>query len=327
MRVFWSLLVLVAALAIGAFAAMRWEETNFAAPGSSAEEKIVIVEPGTSLRAIADRFEREGIVTSAFFFRIGVMRRGQTAALQAGEYAVPPRISMAEAMALLMSGKVVEHRITVPEGLTSMAALEIVRSDPVLTGEVAAAPPEGSLLPETYVFRRGTTRAEILARMRKSQDDLLASLWEKRKEGLPFATPEDAVNLASIVEKETALAAERPRIASVFVNRLKRGMKLESDPTIIYGLTGGVALGHPLRQSELAKENPYSTYQIAGLPPTPIANPGKDAIAAVLNPPDSEELFFVADGSGGHSFAKTNAEHARNVVKLRQLERKTATGR
>lgn len=327
MRVFWSLLVLVATLAVGAFAAMRWEETNFLAPGGLAEEKTVIVEPGASLRAIADRFEREGIVESGFFFRIGVMRRGQTASLQAGEYAVPPRISMSEAMALLMSGKVVEHRITVPEGLTSMMALEIVRSDPVLTGEVVALPPEGSLLPETYVFRRGTTRAEMIARMRKAQDDLVGELWGKKKEGLPFMTPEDAVNLASIVEKETALPAERPRIASVFVNRLKRGMKLESDPTIIYGLTGGAPLGHPLRQSELAKENPYSTYKISGLPPTPISNPGRDAIASVLNPPDSEELFFVADGSGGHAFAKTNAEHARNVTKLRQLERKAAAGR
>jgi UPF0755 protein len=321
MRVFLSLLVLVAVLAIGAFAGLRWEEGNFAAPGPLAGEKIVIVEPGASLRVIADRFERDGIVTSAFFFRIGVARRGQAAGLQAGEYAVPPRISMAQAMALLLSGKVVEHRITVPEGLTSKAAFDIVMADPVLTGEVGAAPPEGSLLPETYVFRRGTTRAEMLARMRKAQEGLLAELWGKRKEGLPFATPEEAVNLASIVEKETGLPAERPRIAAIFVNRLKRGMKLQSDPTIIYGLTGGAPLGHPLRQSELAKENPYSTYQIDGLPPTPISIPGRDAIVAVLNPPDSEELFFVADGSGGHAFAKTAAGHARNVARLRRLER------
>jgi UPF0755 protein len=327
MRVFLSLLAMVAVLAIGAFAALRWEEGNFGAPGPVPDEKIVIVEPGTSLRGIADRFEREGIVKSAFLFRIGVMRRGRSSALQAGEYAVPPRISMADIMALLMSGKVVEHRITIPEGVTSMMALDIVKADPVLTGEVSEAPPEGSLLPETYLFRRGTTRLEMLARMRKAQGDLLAALWAKRKSDLPFSTPEEAIILASIVEKETGLPAERPRIAAIFVNRLKRGMKLESDPTIIYGLTGGVPLGHPLRQSELAKENSYSTYQIQGLPPTPIANPGKDAIAAVLNPPDSEELFFVADGSGGHAFAKTLAEHTRNVARLRRLEREALPGR
>ena len=164
----------------------------------------------------------------------------------------------------------------------------------------------------------------MIARMRKSQETLLAELWPKRKAGLPLQSPAEALKLASIVEKETGVAAERPRIAAIFINRLQRGMKLESDPTIIYGLTGGVPLGHPLRQSELAQGNPFSTYQIAGLPPTPICNPGRDAIAAVLNPPDTAELFFVADGSGGHAFAKTAAEHERNVARLRLLERQQA---
>jgi len=181
--------------------------------------------------------------------------------------------------------------------------------------------PEGSLLPETYMFERGTTRAELLARMREAQKTLIDELWPKRKEGLPIASVEDAIKLASIVEKETGLAAERPRIAAVFVNRLKTGMRLESDPTIIYGLTKGAPLGHPLRQSELDTPNPYSTYQIEGLPPTPICNPGRDSLAAVLNPPDSDELFFVADGTGGHVFAKTGAEHARNVAQWRRIER------
>jgi UPF0755 protein len=165
------------------------------------------------------------------------------------------------------------------------------------------------------------TRADLIGRMEKAQQALLAELWPKRKEGLPFDTQEQAITLASIVEKETGVPSERPRIAAVFVNRLKSGMKLEADPTIIYGLTKGVPLGHPLRQSELAQPNPYNTYQITGLPPTPIANPGRAAIAAVLNPPDSNELFFVANGTGGHSFAATAAEHERNVAALRRLER------
>jgi UPF0755 protein len=321
MRVFLILVALVVLLAGSAFLAARWENQNFAAPGPLSSEKVVVIAQGSSLRAIAERLEREGIVADAFLFRIGVMRRGEAVALQAGEYAFPAHTSMAGTLALIVSGKVVEHRITVAEGLTSEAALEVVMADTVLMGEAGPAPAEGSLLPETYIFPLGTTRADMLARMRKAQETLLAELWPKRKAGLPFATPEEALKLASIVEKETGVASERPRIAAIFVNRLKSGMKLESDPTIIYGLTKGVPLGHPLRQSELAKDNPFSTYQIAGLPPTPICNPGRDAIAAVLNPPDSQELFFVADGSGGHVFAKTGAEHARNVAKLRQIER------
>jgi UPF0755 protein len=231
---------------------------------------------------------------------------------------------MAEATDMLVRGKVVEHRITIAEGLTVDAALAVVSAEPALTGEAGASPPEGSLLPETYLFRRGTTRTEMLTRMHKAQEALLAELWPKRKPGLPLQSPEEALKLASIVEKETGDASERPRIAAIFVNRLQSGMKLESDPTIIYGLTKGVPLGHPLRQSELAQANPFSTYQISGLPPTPICNPGREAILAVLNPPDSNELFFVADGSGRHVFAKTAAEHVRNVAKLRQFERQQA---
>jgi UPF0755 protein len=321
MRIILSIAVALAVLAGGVFLAARWEERNFTAAGPLASEKTIVIAQGESLQTIAGQLESDGLIGDALLFRVGVVRRGKEAALKAGEYAFPAHASMADAMAMMTAGKVVEHRITVAEGLTSKAAHDAVAADPVLTGEAGAAPPEGSLLPETYIFRLGTTRAEMLARMHKAQTALMAELWPKRKAGLPFATPEDAVKLASIVEKETAIASERPRIAAIFVNRLKSGMKLESDPTIIYGLTGGAALGHPLRQSELAQPNPYSTYQIAGLPPTPICNPGRDAIAAVLNPPDSQELFFVADGNGGHAFAKTAAEHARNVAKLRRHER------
>jgi len=203
--------------------------------------------------------------------------------------------------------------------LTSDAAVALVKADAVLTGDVPVVP-EGSLLPETYIFERGTTRAELLQHMHQAQEKLLAALWPKRKEGLPFMTVEDALKLASVVEKETGVGSERAHVAAVFINRLRIGMKLESDPTIIYGLTKGAPLGHALRQSELAIPNPYSTYQIAGLPPTPICNPGRDAIAAVLNPDESDDLYFVADGSGGHAFARTIAEHAKNVAQWRRVQ-------
>src|SRR5690606_18966200 len=185
-------------------------------------------------------------------------------------------------------------------------------------------PPEGSVLPETYQIERGDDRAAVLKRMMDAQEALLAQLWAKRHPGLPFDTPEEAVTLASIVEKETGVAAERPRVAAVFVNRLRRGMRLESDPTIIYGLTRGRPLGRGIRASELAAATPYNTYLIDGLPPTPIANPGRASLAAVLDPPKTDELFFVADGTGGHVFAKTYEEHLRNVAKWRALEKAKA---
>jgi UPF0755 protein len=195
----------------------------------------------------------------------------------------------------------------------------------VLVGPPATSPAEGAILPETYLFERGTTRAQLLARMVKARTDLLAELWPKRQAGLPFKTPQEALIMASIVEKETGVPDERGRVARVLINRLQRGMKLEADPTIIYGLTRGVPLGHPLRVSELNKPNPYSTYQIVGLPPGPICNPGRDAIAATLSPPPSSELYFVANGTGGHSFAETLADHQKNVAYLRQLEAGRAT--
>ena len=323
MRALIALIVVVAVLASAAAGTMLWENWHFNAAGPGAAETTVRIRQGSSVRLLAENLETAGVVDSAFLFRVGVLRRGAQARLKAGEYAFPAHTSMAEAMDRLVRHDVVEHRITIAEGLTSDMALDIVKADPVLEGE-ASAVPEGKLLPETYLFEWGTTRAEMLARMQKAQETLLAELWPKRKEGLPIQTQEEAITLASIVEKETGVPSERPRIAAVFVNRLRNGMKLESDPTIIYGLTKGMPLGHPLRQSELAAPNPYSTYQIAGLPPTPIANPGRAAIAAVLNPPESNEIFFVANGTGGHAFAATIQEHERNVAAWRRLERDRA---
>jgi UPF0755 protein len=310
----------VAAIGIASW----WERTNFVAPGPAQEQTVVNIEPGSGLGRIASTLAGAGIVEDATLFRVGVMRRDRSTALKAGEYAFPARASMARVLDMLIRGQVIQHPITIAEGLTTEMAMDIVRANTILTGDMPPTPPEGTLLPETYLFQRGTTRSDIVARMQKAQEDLLAELWPKRKQGLPYTTQEDALKLASIVEKETGIAAERPRIAAVFANRLKLGMKLESDPTIIYGLTRGRPLGHPLRQSELARPNPYSTYQITGLPPTPIANPGRDAITAVLNPPDSQELYFVADGSGGHVFARSFAEHSRNVAAWRRIERDVA---
>jgi UPF0755 protein len=198
-------------------------------------------------------------------------------------------------------------------------AVSLIDADSALAGKSPPVP-EGSLLPETYLFELGTPRAQILKRMHKAQADVIGKLWPMRKPGLPFKSPDDAIKLASIVEKETSIASERPHVAAVYINRLKAGMKLEADPTIIYGLTGGVALGHDIQKTELETPNPYSTYQIDGLPPTPICNPGRDSIAAVLTPDDSKDLYFVADGSGGHVFARTKEEHEKNVARWRALQ-------
>ena len=217
------------------------------------------------------------------------------------------------------------YRVTLAEGVTSWQVVEELKAADFLSGEVAAIPPEGSLAPESYDVEKGSARADLIARMTELQGNTLASLWASRAEGLPYDSPEQALIMASIVEKETGIAEERRRVASVFVNRLEQGMKLQTDPTVIYGITKGEGvLGRGLRQSELRRETPYNTYVIDGLPPTPIANPGRLSIEAALNPEDTRFLFFVADGSGGHAFAETLEEHNRNVERWRQIEAEQA---
>jgi UPF0755 protein len=224
----------------------------------------------------------------------------------------------------LEAGRMKFVPVTIAEGLTSAMIVEILANASALTGPTPAAPPEGSLLPETYMVVPGATRADTLARMQADQKKLLDELWPKRAKDLPFQTREEALILASIVEKETGVASERPRVAAVFVNRLKRGIPLQSDPTIIYGLTKGRPLGRGIRKSELERRTPYNTYLIPALPPTPISNPGRESIAAVLNPPQTNELYFVADGTGGHVFAETVDEHNRNVARWREVEKQRA---
>lgn len=297
---------------------------RFEAAGPHDAPVVVMLSPGMGVRAIASRLDREGVISDPLIFLAGVRLNRAEADLKAGEYEIPAHASMAAIMGILREGRSILHRITIPEGLTSEQAMLLVEANPVLTGDMPSVPPEGSLLPETYSFTRGATRKEIVADMRKAADDLMDRLWEGRARDLPIATREEAVILASIVEKETGVASERPRVAAVFTNRLRKPMRLQSDPTIIYGLVGGKgALGRPIRRSELDRLTPYNTYLVDGLPPTPICNPGKASLEAVLNPPDTDELYFVADGTGGHAFSRTLGEHLQKVREWRRIERQT----
>ncbi|MGX1196686.1 endolytic transglycosylase MltG [Parvibaculum sp. MBR-TMA-1.3b-4.2] len=320
--VLWHLIGLplfVALLAGGFFLYGKWK---YEAPGPAEKPVVVMLPKGIGVRDIAGRLEGAGAISDEMIFRLGVRLEGADAALKAGEYEIPAQASMASIVGILRAGKSIQHRITLPEGLTSEQIMAIVAKDPVLKGKLPETPPEGSLLPETYSFTRGTTRAEIVARMREAHDKLIDKLWAGRAKDLPVKTKEEAVILASIVEKETGLPEERPLVASVFTNRLKMPMRLQSDPTIIYGLVGGKGpLGRPLRRSEIAKATPYNTYVIDGLPPTPICNPGEASLRAVLDPPETRHLYFVADGTGGHVFSDTLAQHRRNVAKWRKVER------
>ena len=322
LRTFLILVVLVAAAAGGGLYA-AWQMIDQPGPTTmdGSDSTIVLLERGIGVKTIATRLEAAGVIRDARVFVLYIRFTGDGARLKAGEYAIPSGASMAQILDILKEGKSILHKLTVAEGLTSAQAMRIVAADEILVGELGDTPAEGSLLPETYLFLRGTSRQDLVADMKASHDAALAELWPNRKAGLPFDTPEEAVIIASIVEKETGLAEERPRVAAVFVNRMKRGMRLQSDPTVVYGLTQGEPLGRGLRRSELDRETPYNTYVIDGLPPTPIANPGRASLEAVLNPPDTKDLYFVADGTGGHVFAETLREHTNNVRKWRKIER------
>ena len=300
----------------------------FYAPGPAArggaEHTIVTLPSGAGVGAIAATLKSAGVIRSTDMFKAAATLTGADRKLRAGEYEVPSRASLRSVLVLLVEGRVVRHYVTLPEGWSSAQAVDILDRQPLLTGTVEATPEEGTLWPETYEISRGETRASVLARMRVARDRNLDSLWAARGPSTVVRTKEEAVILASIVEKETAVAAERPRVAAVFTNRLRAGMRLESDPTIVYGITQGRPLGRGIRRSELERETPWNTYRIDGLPPTPIANPGAEALAAVLNPPASDELFFVADGTGGHAFARTYDEHLANVARWREIERRKA---
>lgn len=314
-------LVIVAALFAGGV--VIWGNDTFEKPGPLADETVIVIKRGAGLRAIARQLEQAGILQYPWLFVAKAKWTGAHRDLKAGEYAFAPGISPAAVMAKIRKGDVVIHKITIPEGLTSQQVATLIARAPALQGALPALPPEGVLLPETYDYTYGDSREALVQRIRKARDETLAELWKSRTEGLPLADPEAASILASIVEKETAEPAERPRIAAVFINRLRRGMRLQSDPTVVYALTGGTGpLGRPLTRRDLGLKHPYNTYTVKGLPPGPIANPGTASLAAVLRPAETKELYFVADGSGGHAFAKTLREHNRNVARWRRLQRK-----
>lgn len=298
-----------------------WVALAFEGRGPLTAERTVILPKGAGLGVVAEALEREGVVTSARLFAVGVWWHGQTRRLKAGEYRFAAGTSMRGAMELLRSGRTVVRRLTVPEGLTVAEVLRLVIDADGLDGVPPAVPPEGALLPETYHFSYGDDRAKLVERMRRGMDEALAELWPKRSPDLPIATPQQALVLASLVEKETGKSEERRLVASVFVNRLKRGMKLQSDPTVIYGLTQGRGpLERALTRADLDSATAWNTYRIDGLPPTPIANPGRAALEAALQPAATRYLYFVADGSGGHAFAETLEQHNRNVRDWRRQQ-------
>jgi UPF0755 protein len=289
------------------------------APGPAPDPVTILVERGSGLQSIGEALAAAGAVRDGTVFVLAVRFGGLDRVLQAGEYAFPPHVSAAAAARAMARGAVVVHRLTVPEGLTSREIRDLLVAEPLLSGPVEAAA-DGTLLPETYRFTRGDARQGLIDRMQRDMRDAVDALWPRRDADLPFDTPQEAVALAAIVEKETAVPGERPLVAGVFVNRLKRGMPLQSDPTVIYALTGGRgALGRTLARADWAIDSPYNTYRNTGLPPGAIANPGRESIAAVLHPAETDYLYFVADGSGGHAFAATLEEHNRNVEAWRRL--------
>ena len=314
-------------LVLGAGAAFYFGKQKFEEAGPLTEAKSFVVPKGAGISEIALALERNGMISDARIFNWATKAYKADKQLKAGEYEIKASASMHDIMDTLKSGKSVLYSLTIPEGLTVEQVLARFRENDVLTGDLPAElPAEGWLLTDTQRFSRGTSRSELLAKMVADQKKLVEDIWSKRVDGLPIKDINEFVTLASIVEKETGKADERPRVAGVFINRLNKGMRLQSDPTIIYGIYGskGKPSDVPIRQSDLDKQTPYNTYQIDGLPPTPIANPGKDALQAVANPSQTNDLYFVADGTGGHVFAATLDEHNENVARWRGIEKKAA---
>jgi peptidoglycan lytic transglycosylase G len=311
--------LVVVSLAVGA--ALYFGKQRFDAPGPLEESKVVNIPRGLGIKDIAMLLEREGVIDQPYVFIGGVMVMKARGGLKHGEYRFAEHASLDDVVNTIIEGKVVQHALTIPEGLTSEQIVAHLLVNKALTGQIKDIPREGSLLPETYKFNRGMSREQIIHRMQQAQQALVKEIWAHRVPDLPLKTPQDLVTLASIVEKETGKPDERSRVAAVFLNRLKNKMKLQSDPTIIYGLVGGKgSLGRPIKKSEIEQPTPYNTYIINGLPPGPIANPGKASLEAVANPARTKDLYFVADGNGGHVFAENYTQHEKNVAKLRAME-------
>jgi len=295
---------------------------RFDAPGPLADDKVVNIPAKLGIRDIADLLVREGVIDQPWVFVGGVFALKARDELKAGEYQFAKQASLHDVIETIVEGKVVQHQISIPEGLTSEQIVQRLLESDILAGNIREIPREGSLLPESYRFTRGTPREQVIQRMQSAQRRVVQEIWDHRMADLPLKSPDQLVTLASIIEKETSRADERTRVAAVFVNRLKQRIKLQSDPTIIYGLVGGRGtLGRPILESEIRQATPYNTYVIEGLPPGPIDNPGRASLEAAANPARTKEMFFVADGSGGHVFSESYDQHQKNVDRLRGIER------
>lgn len=293
------------------------------AEGPLDKTKNVLIPRGAGPSTMAKVLEEQGVISHPRLFRIALMVDPTPKPIKAGEYEMPAHISMAGLVELLQSGKVVQRRLTIPEGTTTAEIVDLLRKTDALSGDITLDVKEGDLLPETYFYSRDDTRDGLLLRMKEAMEKTLDEAWRKRAAGLPYASKRDALVMASIIEKETSVSAERTKVAAVYINRLRIRMKLESDPTTIYGVTGGKGMqGRELTRADLQSSSPYNTYVVAGLPPGPICNPGRASILAAVAPAVRERsLYFVADGQGGHTFANTLYEHNRNVARWREIQR------
>src|SRR5438874_5872527 len=318
-----AVITIILILMLGAGGVYVYGKKMLESPGPLVEDKTVNIPPRSKTREIAETLQREGVIDiNPWLFMGATLAMKASSELKPGEYAFQKSASLRDVIGIIVEGKVVQHAVTIPEGLTSEQIVARLTDNDIFAGGLREMPREGTLLPETYKFPRGTTREQVIQRMQQTQKRVLAEIWERRNPDIPIKSPEQLVVLASIVEKETGRADERSRVAAVFTNRLRQKIKLQSDPTIIYGLVGGKGtLGRPIKRSEISQPSPYNTYVIEGLPPGPIANPGRASLDATANPARTRDLFFVADGTGGHTFTETYDAHQKNVAKLRAMEK------